>query len=70
MPAWDGCQGKAKDLHDLLKARGVRVWFSKKGLGLGLGMPMMRATEKDLVNLRVGIAGDADATPAPGKGCG
>jgi hypothetical protein len=61
-------RGEAKDLYDLLKARGVRVWFSKKDLGLGV--PMMRAIEKDLVNFRVGIAGEADATLAPGKGCG
>ena len=51
--AWDDRQGPAKDLHDLLEARGVRVWFSEKDLGLGV--PMMRAIDKGLVNSRVGI---------------
>lgn len=51
--AWDDRQGSAKDLHDLLEARGVRVWFSEKDLGLGV--PMMRAIDKGLVNSRVGI---------------
>jgi predicted nucleotide-binding protein len=51
--AWDDRQGSAKDLHDLLEARGVRVWFSQKDLGLGV--PMMRAIDKGLVNSRVGI---------------
>lgn len=51
--AWDDRQGSAKDLHDLLETRGVRVWFSEKDLGLGV--PMMRAIDKGLVNSRVGI---------------
>ena len=51
--AWDDRLGSAKDLHDLLEARGVRVWFSEKDLGLGV--PMMRAIDKGLVNSRVGI---------------
>lgn len=51
--AWDDRQGAAKDLNDLLEARGVRVWFSEKDLGLGV--PMMRAIDKGLVNSRVGI---------------
>lgn len=51
--AWDDRQGAAKNLHDLLEARGVRVWFSEKDLGLGV--PMMRAIDKGLVNSRVGI---------------
>ena len=51
--AWDDRQGVAKDLHDLLEARGVRVWFSEKDLGLGV--PMMRAIDRGLVNSRVGI---------------
>lgn len=51
--AWDDRLGSAKDLHDLLEARGVRVWFSEKDLGLGL--PMMREIDKGLVNSRVGI---------------
>lgn len=51
--AWDDRQGSAKELHDLLEARGVRVWFSEKDLGLGV--PMMRAIDRGLVNSRVGI---------------
>jgi hypothetical protein len=51
--AWDDRHSSAKELHDLLEARGVRVWFSEKDLGLG--EPMMRAIDKGLVNSRVGI---------------
>jgi len=51
--AWDDRQGSAKELNDLLVARGVRVWFSENDLGLGV--PMMRAIDKGLVNSRVGI---------------
>lgn len=51
--AWDDRQGSAKELHDLLEARGVKVWFSEKDLGLGVSM--MRAIDKGLVNSRVGI---------------
>lgn len=51
--AWDDRQGSAKELHDLLEAHGVRVWFSEKDLGLGV--PMMRAIDKGLVNSRIGI---------------
>lgn len=51
--AWDDRQGSAKELHDLLEARGVRVWFSEKDIGLGV--PLMRAIDKGLVNSRVGI---------------
>lgn len=51
--AWDDRQGSAKELHDLLESRGVKVWFSEKDLGLGV--PMMRAIDRGLVNSRVGI---------------
>ena len=51
--AWDDRQGSAKQLHDLLETQGVRVWFSEKDLGLGV--PMMRAIDKGLINSRVGI---------------
>jgi len=51
--AWDDRQGAAKELHDLLESCGVRVWFSEKDLGLGV--PMMRAIDKGLVNSRIGI---------------
>lgn len=51
--AWDDRLGAAKELHDLLESCGVRVWFSEKDLGLGV--PMMRAIDKGLVNSRIGI---------------
>lgn len=51
--AWDDRQGPAKELHDLLVAAGVKVWFSEKDLGLGV--PMMRAIDKGLANSRIGI---------------
>lgn len=51
--AWDDRQGAAKELHDLLEARGVKVWFSEKDVGLGV--PLMRAIDKGLANSRIGI---------------
>lgn len=51
--AWDDRQSSAKQLHDLLEAKGVRVWFSEKDIDLGV--PMMRAIDKGLINSRVGI---------------
>lgn len=51
--AWDDRQGVAKHLHDLLVAAGVKVWFSEKDLGLGV--PMMRAIDKGLLNSRIGL---------------
>jgi hypothetical protein len=51
--AWDDRQGAAKELHDLLELRGVRVWFSEKDVGLGV--PLLRAIDKGLANSRVGI---------------
>lgn len=51
--AWDDRQGAAKDLHDLLEAAGVKVWFSEKDLGLGV--PMMRAIDRGLANSKVGL---------------
>lgn len=51
--AWDDRQGAAKELHDLLVAAGVKVWFSEKDLGLGV--PMMRAIDKGLLNSRIGL---------------
>ena len=51
--AWDDRLGPAKELHDLLEARGVRVWFSEKDVGLGV--PLMRAIDKGLANSRIGI---------------
>jgi hypothetical protein len=51
--AWDDRQGSAKELHDLLVAAGVKVWFSEKNLGLGV--PMMRAIDKGLANSKIGL---------------
>ena len=51
--AWDDRQGPAKELHELLVAAGVKVWFSEKDLGLGI--PMMRAIDKGLANSRIGL---------------
>jgi hypothetical protein len=61
--AWDDRQGIAKELHDLLEAAGVKVWFSEKDLGLGV--PMMRAIDKGLANSRIGLV---LVTPALLKG--
>jgi hypothetical protein len=51
--AWDDRQGAAKELHDLLEARGVKVWFSEKDVGLG--MPLLRTIDKGLASSRIGI---------------
>ena len=51
--AWDDRQGSAKELHDLLEAAGVKVWFSEKDLGLGV--PMMRAIDKGLAKSKIGL---------------
>jgi len=51
--AWDDRQGAAKELHDLLESRGVKVWFSEKDVALGV--PLLRAIDKGLANSRIGI---------------
>lgn len=51
--AWDDRQGAAKELHDLLEARGVRVWFSEKDVVLGT--PLLREIDRGLAKSRVGI---------------
>ncbi|CAH6882927.1 TIR domain-containing protein [Vibrio chagasii] len=51
--AWGDRKDAAKELHDLLEAAGVKVWFSEKDLGLGV--PMMRAIDKGLANSRIGL---------------
>lgn len=51
--AWNDRKGAAQQLNDLLEARGVRVWFSEKDIGLG--EPFMRAIDKGLANSRVGL---------------
>lgn len=51
--AWDDRLGDAKDLHDLLEALGVSVWFSEKDVALGTSL--LREIDKGLVKSRVGI---------------
>src|SRR4051812_27547183 len=51
--AWDDRQGAAKELHDQLEARGLRVWFSEKDVALGT--PLLREIDKGLAKSRVGI---------------
>jgi hypothetical protein len=51
--AWDDRNGAAKELYELLKASGVRVWFSEEDIGLG--EPFMRSIDKGLASSRVGI---------------
>lgn len=51
--AWDDRKDAAKQLHDLLEASGVKVWFSEKDLGLGV--PMMRAIDRGLANSKIGL---------------
>jgi len=51
--AWDDRKGAAKELHDMLEAKGVSVWFSEKDVLLGSSL--MREIDKGLVKSRVGI---------------
>lgn len=51
--AWDDRQGPAKELNDLLEARGVKVWFSEKDIVLGV--PFVREIDKGLAKSRVGL---------------
>ena len=51
--AWDDRKGAAKELHDMLEARGVSVWFSEKDVLLG--SPLLREIDKGLAKSRVGI---------------
>lgn len=51
--AWDDRKEAAKDLHDLLEARGVSVWFSEKDVALGTSL--LREIDKGLAKSRVGI---------------
>ena len=51
--AWDDRNDVAKELHDLLEARGVSVWFSEKDVRLGT--TLLREIDKGLVNSRIGI---------------
>lgn len=51
--AWDDRQGIARELHDLLEAEGVSVWFSEKDILLGTSL--LREIDKGLAKSRVGI---------------
>lgn len=51
--AWDDRQGAAKDLYDLLKVRGVKVWFSEEDIRLGV--PFLREIDKGLARSRIGL---------------
>ena len=51
--AWDDRSGAAKELHDLLESRGVKVWFSEKDVALGT--PLLREIDRGLAKSRVGI---------------
>ncbi|WP_431836562.1 toll/interleukin-1 receptor domain-containing protein [Cellulomonas sp. Y8] len=51
--AWDDRQGAAKELHDLLEAEGVSVWFSEKDIVLG--QPFVREIDKGLAKSRTGL---------------
>jgi hypothetical protein len=51
--AWDDRAGAAKELHDLLQARGVSVWFSENDVFLGTSL--LREIDKGLAKSRAGI---------------
>ena len=51
--AWADRKAAAKELHDLLEAKGVSVWFSEKDVLLG--STLLREIDKGLAKSRVGI---------------
>jgi len=51
--AWDDRQDAAKDLYELLKAKGVKVWFSEEDIRLGV--PFLREIDRGLAKSRIGI---------------
>lgn len=51
--AWDDRRGVATELHDLLVAEGVSVWFSEKDIVLG--QPFLREIDRGLAKSRTGI---------------
>lgn len=51
--AWDDRKGAAKELHDLLEAQGVSVWFSEKDVPLGSSL--LREIDRGLAKSRIGI---------------
>jgi len=51
--AWDDRKDAAKELHDLLEARNVSVWFSEKDVPLGSAL--LREIDRGLAKSRIGI---------------
>ncbi|MFF6807391.1 TIR domain-containing protein [Streptomyces sp. NPDC012616] len=51
--AWDDRRGAATELHDLLEAEGVSVWFSERDIVLG--QPFMREIDRGLARSRTGL---------------
>lgn len=51
--AWDDRKDAAKELHDLLEARDVSVWFSEKDIPLGSAL--LREIDRGLAKSRIGI---------------
>lgn len=51
--AWDDRRGAATELHDLLEAEGVSVWFSERDIVLG--QPFMREVDRGLAKSRTGL---------------
>ena len=51
--AWDDRRGIAKQLHDLLEASGVSVWFSEKDVALGTSL--LREIDKGLAKSKMGL---------------
>jgi hypothetical protein len=51
--AWDDRRGAATELHDLLIAEDVSVWFSEKDIVLG--QPFLREIDRGLAKSRTGL---------------
>lgn len=51
--AWDDRRGTATQLHNLLEAEHLTVWFSEKDIILG--QPFMREIDKGLAKSRIGL---------------
>lgn len=51
--AWDDRRGAATELHNLLEAEGVSVWFSERDIVLG--QPFMREVDRGLAKSRTGL---------------
>ena len=51
--AWDDRKHSAKELNDLLEAKGVSVWFSEKDIPLGTSF--LREIDKELAKSKMGL---------------